>query len=454
MLFNYIAKLGVYTVLIHLFVGIIYITSFNDAIQLFGANFFTTMTYLSLLLWTSQQKIKINTSALLVIVIFHNLFFVGLYNTLYFFDHESFFAYSAVDSLQYDHIAKNMSGTSLVNSLAFIPQNWDIDDYGFPVFVSLVYRMVASPLAVNFCNVIFNAVTIYFMYQIGRSFLNKKYAQISAMVFGISTYSVFFMTSGLKETLMILLITGSFHYYFMYVRSNNYVYLVVSLAWCLSVFFFRVPLVYFVIISILVSEFIRLDFVKKLFKLKINRKLLFIISIIVPTTIILLYLKYHLLLKYRSDIILIGATKHSEFSNYSYLFVYLNSIVAAFLGPLPTVVTVSKNLNLSVLSGSLIIRVFLGIFFIIGILNAGKTRAIVPLAVFCLMEMGILSIILHAFEVRKCYPHYPFMILIAVYGLQQMHQNADRYYFTSKVIKLYNPTIFFIILFWNYLRLR
>lgn len=446
-------KLSVYSVLLYVIIGITYLISVNSGVILYIANLVTTITYLYLLLWFSQGKIHLKTSTLITIVFIHNLIFVGLYNTLFYLDHGNFFAYSAVDSLQYNSIAINMASSSFLNSFSFIPQHWDIDDYGFPVFVSLLYRVINSPLLVNFINVIFNATTIFFMYKIGRSFLTKKYAQFASLVFGISTYSIFFQTSGLKETLMVFLITGSFYYYFKYTRSNRNIYLIVSLLWCMSVFFFRVPLVYFIFISILVAEFIRLDFVKNLFQLKVNYKIFLVLLIIIPTTIILLYLKLYLLMKYTSNIILISATKQSEFGNYNYLFVYLNSILASFLGPLPTVVACSKNLNLLVLSGSLILRVFLGFFFIIGICNAGKNREIAPLVVFCLLEMIILSIILHAFEVRKCYPHYPLMILISIYGLQCFQQNFDKYHLTRKLLMLYNPSIFVLIIFWNYLRI-
>ena len=297
MIFKYILKISAYTILLYISIGILFINSIGDNFYLYILNFTSTLTYLILLLLVTHNKIHLKTNALIFIIFVNNLLFVGLYNASFFFKHENFFAFAAVDSLQYHSIATNMAGSSFLNSFHFIPQHWDIDDYGFPIFVSLIYRVINSPLAVNFVNVAINAVTIFFMYKIGISFLTKRYAQFAAVVFGASTYSIFFQSSGLKEPLMIFLITGSFYYYYKYTHFNKNIYLIFSVLWCLSVFLFRVPLVYFIIISILFAEFIRLDFIQNLLKLKINYKLLIIISIILPVTIFLLYTKFYLINK-------------------------------------------------------------------------------------------------------------------------------------------------------------
>jgi hypothetical protein len=291
------------------------------------------------------------------------------------------------------------------------------------------------------------------MYGIGKAFLTKKNAQFAALLFGISTYSFFFQVSGLKETLMITLITGSFYFYYRYIFLNKNIYLMLSLIWCLAVFFFRVPLMYFIIISLLTSEFVRFEFVSRIKKLKINYKLFMVASIVIIVVSYMLYANFYSINQYSSNIRVIGSTKQADFANYSYLFVYFNSFISGYIGPLPTIMPIPESLNLSLLSGSLILRVYLGLFFILGVYYARMNNLLIALVIFCVLEMSILSIILHSFEVRKCFPHFPFMILVSMYGLQNVQKNHNHYLNLKTALAIYNPAILVLIISWNYLRI-
>lgn len=453
MLFNYIAKLSVYTFLLYIIIGIIYLTSFNNSFFLYLVNFITTLTYFSFLLWFSQGKINIKTNALLMIVFVYSLFFVAVYNTSFFIDHGNFFAFGSRDSMQYHSIAKNMAATSFSNAFDFLPAKWNFDDYGFPIYVSLLYRIFDTPLIVNLVNVLLNTFTTYFIYKIGRYFLTNKYACVAALVFGLSTYSIYYQTSGLKETLMIFLITGSFHYYYKYLSSNRKKYFLYAILWCMSVFFFRVPLVFFLFLSILCTEFFRMKLLTNLIKMKFSYKFILPIFITITVSIIFLYTKFPLLGRYLSLIKVISLTKQSISSSHSFVFVYLNSFMAGFLGPFPTIIPLSKNMNLSILAGSLILKVFLSIYFIFGVYIGRKNKFILPIAIFCLLEICSLSYVLQSFEFRKCYPHIPFVILIAIYGFQYLNYNKCKYYLLRRAIWLYNSAITVVMFYWHYLRI-
>jgi hypothetical protein len=345
-----------------------------------------------------------------------------------------------------------MAADSFSNGLDFLTQELGIDNYGFPIYVSLLYRVFDTPLIVNLANAFLNTFTTYFNYKIGRHFLSKQNACIAALIFGLATYSIYYQASGLKETLMIFLIIGSFHFYYKYLSSQKIIYFIYALIWCLTIFFFRVPLVFFLLLAFLYTEASRMKFFAKLAKLKFNYKTLIFITVIITIGATLLYTKFKLLSRYFSLIILAGEIREATFSQGA-IFVYVTSFLAGILGPFPTIIPHAHNMNLSVLSGSLIVKVFLSIYFIFGVYVGFKNKFIMPIALFSLMEIGALSYVMESFEFRKCYPHIPFVILVSIYGFQYIANSKQKYLLWKIAFRLYIPFITFFMFLWNYLRI-
>jgi hypothetical protein len=450
---NYLSRdifyIGSITLSIYLFFGVLFQYDSVTNSYIFLLNLTLLSTYLYILIkFTQIQNFSLRMA--LLITFAYNLFFVCVINIAFYLYGGSFFAFSAVDSLEYHEIASNMAVSLHSDPSQFTPENWEIDDYGFVKYVSVLYYFINSPLVVNFINIFLNLITMYFMYEIGRVFLDRQHTIFAVLLYGISGYSIFYQSSGLKEILMITLILGSYFFYYKYYLNKRLFYLFLSLIFAGSMFFFRVPLFYFIIISIVLSKIVSMGLVRNIIRLKLNFKaIIFIITALLSIRYIH-SIDANFILKYFSDIILIPKTAAESFPGKGYLFIYINSILASFFGPLPTFTAYEGNLNISIYSGSIMLRVLLGFYFFYGIFK--KNNIIMPIILFCLMEMFFLTLTLNSFELRKNLPHYPFLVLILTYGIQCIHLK-NKSIFSLKMYKLYLTLMAFVIILWNTLRM-
>lgn len=443
---RYLFKTAAYSLLLYIALGWVFFDVFDFSFYLFTVNLIATVVYFSSILLICQKRLNFSISSVLVFIFFHNLVFVSVYNAMFFIHHGDFFAFAAADSIKYDTLARKMASTTFGESFRFLPTRWDIDNYGFPFFVAFLYKISDSSLIVDLCNIILNTSSAFFMYKIGSNFLTKKNACAAALIFGLSTYSIFFQASGLKETLIIFLLTTNFYFYYKYARRPKLKYAGYTMLTGMSLFLFRVPLFYFVLFSFFVVE---------LTTIRYSLKKMIMISAIALVVVALLNAKFNLLERYFFNIVNIVSIYESKFDN-PFGFVYVASIISGFLGPFPTIVPVAGHENISVYAGSLILKVFLSIYFICGIfiIIKKKDRSILPVAVFCLSEILCITAILESFEFRLNVPHIPFVILTAVYAFQKIHGTPHRFRILKQSILLYDYFVVFFIFFWNYLRLR
>lgn len=443
MLTKYIAKIAIASILVFLVLGVFFSNLLDKSMPIYLVNFVATLIYFLILIIISQSE-HFNEHRLVTIVLIFNLFFVAVYNYLFWIYHGNFFAFTALDSLSYDYLANYIAQFNFIQGLNAFPGRIGFDDKGFVVYLTIIYRIIDSPLAVNFLNILLNLVTTLFLYKIGLYFLSKKGAFIAAIVFGTSTYSAFYQASGLKETLMVSLVVASYYFFYKFFDKHYSKYILPAFFFCLLLFFFRVPLVFFIFGSIIITHILRRE----------KGYLSILLSLSILTLIIVLYKSYNTyLLRYVfsfGEVLsikerLVGANPDFEI---------ITSLVSGIWGPFPTVIPAYGRENLSVLAGSLILKVCLSSYFIIGIYLAFKNRNyyVVPIAVFCLVEILALSYLLESFEFRKGFPHVPFLILIAVYSYEYLHKRKGDYLFIKRSIAFFDIGLIGAIFFWNYLR--
>lgn len=443
MLTRYIAKIAIASILLFLILGVFFADLLDKTMPIYLVNFATTFIYFLILIIISQGE-NFSEQKLITIVLPFNLFFVSVYNDLFFIDHGDYFAFIAVDSLSYDYTARYIAQFNFNESLNSFPRPIGFDDKGFVIYISIIYRIINSPLAVNFFNVLLNLATTLFLYRIGLFFLSRKGAFIAAIIFGISTYSVFYQASGLKETLMVFLVVASFYFFYKFFDKRYLKYILPAIFFCLLLFFFRVPLVFFVFGSIAIT-----------YILKRERGFSdILLSLFVIILIIVLYKTYNTyLLRYVYSFKAVLSIKE-ELVGADPNFEIITALVSGLWGPFPTIVPVSGKENISVLAGSLILKIFLSSYFIIGSYLAYKNRNyyVLPIAVFCLSEIFALSYLLESFVFRKGFPHVPFLILIAVYSYEYLHKRTGDYLFIKRSIAFFDIGLIGAIFFWNYLR--
>lgn len=437
---------GIFTFISSLFVSIVKISiPYNGVLFLFNLSFsviyFTTI-YLSLKRDHHSERR----------LVFYLLLFctigVLIYNMFFYMHGGTLLQFNPMDAGLYYEAAINLSKESIGSILKFSFLD-GIDDAGYPIYSALIYKLIPSNLAVNFMNIIINVFTTLMLYRIGKEVLTNKLAFTAAIIYGISSYSIFYQASGLKETIMIFFIISSFYHYTKYIKTNKPIFLFNSIILGGFVIFFRVALVLFILLSYFINEVVRRG-VKWKFILP---------GIIFCLLFFYIFYNYFGSINDRfintiEYILFIKSSESSYISSGSILFSYTLSIISGLFGPFPNIVPVAGREALSIFSGGLILKILLSSYFVYSIRFLWKERnyIILPIVLFCILEIMGLSYLLESFELRKAIPHFGLFIIVSVYSYEQIHKKNKSNSLIKKSILLLNVTLAVMIIFWNVLR--
>lgn len=440
---RHVCAVWILSILYFLILAIVYWDGFTNR-SLYFVNLFATMTYFAIIYFSTRGN-SFNEGKLTILVVVFNLVFVAAYNVIFFLDHGNYLAFSAADSDAYHYIASYIARGPIKDTLSNFPWHLPNDDKGFVVYASLLYRIIPSNLILNFFNIILNLATTLLIYKLGKFILSDKGAFLAAIIFGLATYTGFYQASGLKETPMVFLTVAAFYYFIQCFEKGSSLLFLLGILFCVLITFFRVPLAFFILISVAVYFFFK----------KERQSILGppILMILLGIGILFYVFFQEYLPRYIPQFHAVLTHWKSVFK-YNIWFASIVSWVSGIFGPFPTLIPFPEKENISILAGSLILKTLISAYFISGVYFAYKVRNAIALglAAFCLMEIGGLAYLLETLEFRKSFPHIGFFVLIAIYGFEKLETSKSKYQGMKKLILTGNLALVGAIYAWNILR--
>ena len=421
-----------------------------EFIDIYLFNIAMLLIYYFILTYQFSKPVGYCTSKSLgLIVFFYSIIFVSINNAISYYYNQNFFVFSEADAGVYHRQSLIMASQSFFESIMYISKEWVYEDWGAFLVISTLYRVIASNLFVNFFYVIIGVFTALLLFNIGRKFMSVKFAYLCALTYSVLSFVLWFHSSGLKESLVVMLVVLFFDLYYELTirkRKRNIIIMVIVL---LSLLLFR-PAVMLMLVG------------------SVTLPLLFSSEKSIGFKIIVLILG-SILFSYASNLIDITLNKHVVGGSVQSLieareaegmvkgsipFTYSVNILSGFFGPLPTLIPNTKT-HLTFFSPGLIYRVFFSLFFWFGIYHIYKRKVylLFPLILFVLMEVGSLVFILEALELRKSLPHIFAIFLISFWFIDFYHKDLSLSHKLKlgikKLINFSAPVFFLIILFWN-----
>jgi len=385
-----------------------------------------------------------------LIVFFYSALFVIINKLISYYYSGNFFVFSVDDALAYHEGAVRMASQSFFCGIDLILNEFEFEDIGAFVVMSSLYRIIESILIVNLFYIYIGVVTAWSIFRISKNFMSIKYSFLCALTYSISSFIIWFHSSGLKESFLVMLIVLFYDHYYLFIKSKQLKNLILLIVFLLSILLFRPAITFFCVGSIGISM---------LFKIK--GKLQFFFLIMLGVAFVVFMYSYISLL---SDRYLLGGTEQmlaikeatGMVKQGSVQFTYAVNAIASLLGPLPSVLPTSSKQHLSFFSIGLIYRVFISMACWAGVYYAIKNKmgSIYPLLLFMFIEMASLIYILESLELRKSLPHIPFVFICSFWFLD----NYDKKTIGSKQSRLRLRNIwnvssvlfFFIIIYWNF----
>jgi len=405
-------------------------------------NFISFIFFVSSLFYFKNNLSPFNSRKRLFFFTFYfSSFFVILNNIISFFYDGDFFVFSKVDALQYDYYGRLFAENLSFNFIKYYLLLESIDDLGAVIYVGIIYTFIDSNLLVNFINLIIGAFSSVLIFNIASYFINNKYAFYTAVAYSCSSYVIWFHSSGLKESVMSLLILIFFDFYYKYLKSKNIIYFLLTILSGLSMLFFRIPLVGILYASIGISVLVstRVNLFNKIF--------FFAIILFIVTYSTIIESSYNRFIGEDIQSMLVSKENTGMvFDNY-YISYAMNTL-GQLLGPFPTFIPINNKIILSFYAPGLLFRVLIAPLFFIGAFHAISIKKVelYPLITFVLFEMFLLIFILEGLELRKAVLHMPLIYVISFWAISKPNLIRDK----LTKYKIYIVIITFILIIWNF----
>jgi len=410
---------------------------------------FTFITYYSILQLNSSINKKFYTKWYLWVEVFlYSLFFVAMYNILSYYYRGNFFTFNESDAVGYHYYAikfLNMPLSEAIRNYLHV-DFYDVDDLGIVLLIYPLYYIVQSNLILNFFYLFVGTITALSIFSIGKNFMTRKYAFLSALAYTIASFTLFFHSTSLKESFMVMLVILSFDFYYRFQKSKNIGYIIGAIIFVSLLLLFRSALLAMVVGSIGLGAMVSKGGVgMKVFSI-------FILLVLISMGNFI----YHIVLHYMGgggfDQLVISKESRGMVIG-GLPFTYAVNTLAQAVGPLPSIV--SSNPMQVFYSAGLLYRVLLGFPFWMGIIYIYKTKKYIlyPLAIFVLSEMLALTFLMEGLECRKSMTHIPFVFIIAFWFLDQYDRKVIQFKKRKKIQRLFKFSSFILILlilYWNF----
>lgn len=380
-------------------------------------------------------------------ILAYTLIFIFLYNFISYSFGNNYFVFSTADALLYHRESIKINTGSFINGISNFLNDWTFEDLGAVLVISTIYKIIESNLLLNLFYLVLAVFSGIGIFKIGRYLIDYKSAYFAALTFSISSYFIWFNSSGLKESILVFLVIYSFLNYYNYLFQKKIIYIFYTLFFLASIMYFR-PAITVLIIAAIITAYI-LQQRKSLFSKIIV--IIFIGGMIYGSTFLEALLNRYLLGGIDE---MIETKEISGMVKGGIGFTYAINILAGMIGPFPTI-SPNKSVLLSFYSPGLIYKSLISIPFWFGAYYIFKKGLwfFYPMIFFVMYETFSLVFILEALELRKSLPHFPFIYIIAFAFISFFyHDRFDRKrkFYINHLINILFIGIFILLIFWNY----
>ncbi len=387
-------------------------------------SYFTVLYVNSVASYTSY-----NYKNLFLNVFIYSAIAVSIQNFISYYYNKNFFIFSTSDAVFYHNQAIRLMNLPITEAIHKYLTYMSFDDLGMILILYPLYHIYPSNLTLNVLYVIVGTISALSLFRLSQNFMDKKYAYFAALTYAISSYVLFFETTGLKEVFMDMVVILSFDYYYRFMNNKNGINLLKAAAFMAMLFLFRPAIT----IMILGGIGITMQFSKEGGVITRIISVIVIIGFVAMSNLII-----EVIQTYTTGGVdtLLEARQTQGGIIGSVPFTYAVNIISQTLGPLPTLTAIIKaKLLIMFYAPGLVYRVFLAFPFWIGAFYMFKIRyyKLYPILIFAVLEMSSLAFLLDGLELRKAMPQMAFIYVIAFWFI---------YIYDNKKIFIANAEIF------------
>ena len=314
---------------------------------------------------------------------------------VYFWDYNDPWAYYLLDMKIIDNEIPFYEIPNLIQSTH---KNWDYGDWGASLSQTFFLKIIPSKYFLYFSQSVLCSLGAMMMFDACRKIMQRQCAYLAALSFSTASFTSFYCVSFRKEIIMMFIVITSFWLFFKYMDKKRKRFLILAFLISFYLMLFR-PAVAALLWVSMFSYFL-LDYWNK-------GKITTIIFAIVIAVGLSFSIIYESIDHYTNG----GDLSSNENYIDATPFSIMTSTIGALIGPFPQLVQIGTD-NMSQLpmyGNGLLFKYLLFIAFWSGFVLCIKRRVamVLPLYVFCILEMISLAVVNDGLELRKALPHIP-----------------------------------------------
>ena len=315
---------------------------------------------------------------------------------VYFWDYNDPWAYYLIDMQVINKDIPFYEILAYIETVA--PPNWDYGDWGAPLSQSLILKIIPSKYFLYFSQTVLDTLGALMLFDLCCKIMHRQYAYLAALAFSTASFTLFYCVSFRKEIVMMFAIITSFWLFYRYVDKKRERFLILAFLVSLYVLLFRPAVAALIWVSIF--SYFLLDYWNrgKVFPI------FFALLIAVGLSFSLIYESVY----YYTDG---GDLSKNENYTDATPFSILTSTIGVLIGPFPQLVQngVGNFSQLPMYGNGLLFKYLLFMVFWSGFVLCLRNRVakVLPLYVFCVLEMAGLAVVNDGLELRKALPHIP-----------------------------------------------
>jgi len=411
-------------------------------------NIFSFISYFTILYLNTALNIKFYTKTYLGIEVFiYSFLFITMQNLISYYYNNDFFMFSNSDAVTYHLKTIKILNLSFENAIDEYLIDMGFDDLGIILILYPLYYIFESNLILNLFYLFVSVITALSIFNISQNFMTRKYAFLSSLAYSLSSFTLYFHSTGLKESFMVMLIILSFDFYYRFVKNKNILNLISSSIFIGLLLLFRPAIAVMIVGAIALGSLISK---KGEISIKIISLLIFLSLAFMSQSIVLMVEGYT-----TGGLDTLITAREEQGSIIGGLsFTYVVNVLSQAIGPIPTLISSKKIITMFYAPG-LIYRTLLSIPFWSAIIYIYKKNIyqLYPLAIFVVMEMLALIFLMDGLELRKAIPHIAIVFILAFWFLDNYDNGIIRVKKRKRFNQFFKFSIFtlvWLIFYWNF----
>ena len=369
------------------------------------------------------------------------------FNFEYFHDPLGF---KPADALAYHEVACRFYRYSLRDFVMFMDSmEFMLDDRGMNYITYFIYKIAGSPdkglnLAV-FTNVCCITMSAFLAFKLTNVYVETKYAQFIAFIWGTQLYATYTAATGLKENFMVLFIVASLYYIAILYNEFTWKNLFMAIFFALFALFFRMAVFYMLISCILFVAAMRFPTLRKY------------LYVLLAGAVFLTWFYYQR--TFDEMTAMRRGADAMDYETYQGLvegkmnqvgvFASIVSYLSALIGPLPNIVASGDKANyITLFSFSSFCKSFYAFFFLYGIYISIKEKnySIIAILIFWFLDIFMLIVTFYTLHDRYHWPHVPIVLTMSAWGAVQWFNHKH----PSLLQRTYLIIVLIIIISFNF----